>query len=71
MCVYVYIMYVCMYICTYTPYMVTECHRKEMSRSTAKILKGIPNDLMYLYYSVERKGLMQVEYMQGERDDDC
>lgn len=58
MCVYVYIMYICTYICTYTPYMVMEHHREERSRSTAKIFKGIPNDLMYSDYRVERKGLM-------------
>lgn len=71
MCVYVYIMYLCTYMCTHTPYMVTEYHRKETSRSTDEIFKGIPSNLMYSNYSIERKGLMQVEHMQGKRDDDC
>lgn len=46
---------VCMHICTHTTYTVTEHHRREMSRSTAKILKKYSQkfDVQQFDYTIE------------------
>lgn len=60
-------MYLCTYMCTHMPYTVTEYHRKERSRSTDEIFKGISSNLIYSNYSVERKGLMQSRTYAGKK----
>lgn len=47
MCVHVYIMYICTYICTCVIYGDGISQKKKMSKSTAKIFEGIPSNLIY------------------------
>lgn len=55
MCVHIYI-----YAHTYTPYRMTEHYGREISRSTAKLFKGIPNNLMYADHSKERSFVSRI-----------